>query len=159
MGLRRRHVSHFGVFATLSWANHACHHNAQQSWNTSTQQLDVYALADIKAGEQITLNYNPENIISRLYTYRAYGFMCFCAWCEADVDEGQRRESNERRREINRGLLGVSREVAPGRAMRGASEVVAGLILEHVKDYRLGLVFADAFDIALSVGEGYVAIL
>lgn len=50
-------VEEGGVFALASRINHHCDSNAHNSWNEDTERYTVHASRDIKAGEEITINY------------------------------------------------------------------------------------------------------
>ncbi|KAF1847010.1 SET domain-containing protein [Cucurbitaria berberidis CBS 394.84] len=81
--------------------NHACRPNALWRFNDYTLAFDVFALKDIKAGEEITLSYGLETRSHRrrVKSIEAnFGFTCGCPLCTAD--EAIIEESNDRLSEI-----------------------------------------------------------
>lgn len=75
-----------GFFPNISFLNHSCHPNAQQSWNANFGSREgtetVYALRAITVGEEITISYCPEGqSMGGNYLKDVYGFDCVCAWC------------------------------------------------------------------------------
>jgi len=69
------------------------------------------------------------------------------------VESEVRLQSNSNRRNVNDGLLYVHRERDVGKAMQAANQVLALLITEEVRDFRVGLLFADCFDVAVQCGD------
>jgi len=62
--------------------NHACFPNAEYSWNDKLKMGTVYAVCDIKAGDEITINYGYEMYQCRSDHIRGkFGFICLCNTC------------------------------------------------------------------------------
>ncbi|KAL5115573.1 hypothetical protein ACEQ8H_006549 [Pleosporales sp. CAS-2024a] len=81
--------------------NHACRPNAAWRFNDHTLALDVFALKDIKPGEEITISYGYETRArrQRMRSLEAnHNFKCLCSLCtasQAEIDA-----SNDRLSEI-----------------------------------------------------------
>lgn len=151
LGPRRLKAGHFGVFPLLSWANHSCHHNAHHAWNESLKAMTVYALNDIAADEQITISYAPANVINRDLIKRLYGFTCYCDWCMLRPED--RQASDEKHHKVEDWSMRVHREKDKGKALWIVHCAFEIMLEEPIKDYRLGMLFADAYDIALTLGD------
>jgi hypothetical protein len=151
LGARRRKAHHFGVFPLLSWANHACHPNANHAWNESLKAITVCALDDIASGEQITISYAPANVIDRDLINKTYGFTCYCDWCTQRPEDRQQSDANYRK--VEAWSMRIHREEDEGKAMWIANCALMAMLEEGIKDYRLGLLFADAFDIAVNKSD------
>lgn len=82
------------IYPTISRLNHSCQPNAEySSYNAPIRDvLQVVATSDIKAGERITISYdprvsdptNPMDRAQRQYMLRALRFTCICQRCEAE---------------------------------------------------------------------------
>ncbi|KAH8663142.1 hypothetical protein BGZ60DRAFT_380050, partial [Tricladium varicosporioides] len=70
-----------GIFGTLSWLNHHCRPNCQQSWNASLKKVTIHALRDIIDDEELTISYVPGGVVDPDYIADTYGFECLCTWC------------------------------------------------------------------------------
>ncbi|KAH9871412.1 hypothetical protein IAQ61_005591, partial [Plenodomus lingam] len=81
--------------------NHACRPNAGWRFNDYTMSVEIFALKDIKPGEEITVSYGFETRSSarRMKSIEAnLGFTCRCSLCSADQDVIE--ASNDRLSEI-----------------------------------------------------------
>ncbi|KAH6678384.1 hypothetical protein B0J14DRAFT_635514 [Halenospora varia] len=83
-----------GIFGTLSWLNHHCRPNCQQSWNAGLKQVTIHALRDIKDDEELTISYVPEGVVDPGYIADTYGFECFCTWCMLPNPTKEQSEKN-----------------------------------------------------------------
>lgn len=91
------------VFGTTSRFNHSCKANANFAWNDITQRGSIFALRDIREGEEITLNYGGTagTFAERQMTLKErYNFDCLCELCS--LDQASRDSSDERRKEIKK---------------------------------------------------------
>jgi SET domain-containing protein len=86
-----------GIFKHATRLNHSCAPNCYVSSNHKLEELCVYALQDIKQGEELTIAYNSDEVIfqdrqtkMQLLEDR-YGFECTCPACE-DTELGRRNE-------------------------------------------------------------------
>ncbi|KAE9368533.1 SET domain-containing protein [Stipitochalara longipes BDJ] len=71
---------------TIGHINHACFPNAEYSWNDKLQLGIVHAVCDIKAGDEVTINYGFEMYQCRSYHIRErFGFICLCDTCERET--------------------------------------------------------------------------
>ncbi|KAJ4457796.1 putative SET and MYND domain-containing protein [Paratrimastix pyriformis] len=76
----------FALFPIASFFNHSCIPNATFSQNGTA--LNIHALRDIHAGEEITLNYIPlfsSTGRRREHLHRVYHFPCGCPRCSRDL--------------------------------------------------------------------------
>jgi hypothetical protein len=67
-----------GVFATISRINHSCRPNAAHSWNPLLKEQTVYAVREIKEGDEITLSYHnggPSTVRKQILK-EAFNFDC-----------------------------------------------------------------------------------
>ncbi|BGP04067.1 SET domain-containing protein [Rhodotorula toruloides] len=92
------------VFPKIARINHSCAPNAAQAMNFITFRMEVYAITDIPAGTEITIEYVPSLITASALERRqklrtSFGFdRCLCPVCAASPAEVERSDS--RRREI-----------------------------------------------------------
>ncbi|PBP19390.1 TPR domain-containing protein [Diplocarpon rosae] len=93
MGIRQ------AVFAGASRINHSCVPNAQGNFHEGLGRFNVHATRDIRRGEELSLNYLPEDgslrdvRVGRLR--EGYGFECGCPAC--DVASARGREGEQKR--------------------------------------------------------------
>ncbi|KAI1204923.1 SET domain-containing protein [Annulohypoxylon truncatum] len=85
-----------GVFSLYSRIGHSCVPNAYNSWNPTLERLTIHALHDLKAGDQIFVNYTGN--VCRTRQQRAFslaatwGIICSCPACtEPAIDQLRRR--------------------------------------------------------------------
>ena len=68
------------LFENTSYLNHSCSPNAAAVWNPETRLIEVRAVKEIKAGEEVHIAYahhiQPENA-----RWQALGFQCNCTMC------------------------------------------------------------------------------
>ncbi|KAI1656743.1 hypothetical protein F4813DRAFT_363125 [Daldinia decipiens] len=78
-----------GVFPLYTRINHSCVPNAYNSWNPTLERLTIHAIHDIKAGEQIFVDYIGKTCRTRnqrgFSLYTAWGITCNCAACTDDT--------------------------------------------------------------------------
>ncbi|KAI1143138.1 hypothetical protein F5Y05DRAFT_367588 [Hypoxylon sp. FL0543] len=74
-----------GIFSLCSRIAHSCVPNAHNSWNPTMKRLTIHATRDLKAGDQIFVNYIGN--VCRTRQQRAFslftkwGITCSCAAC------------------------------------------------------------------------------
>ncbi|MBE3042828.1 SET domain-containing protein [Candidatus Bathyarchaeota archaeon] len=87
-----------GIFRNASRINHDCESNAHNSWNSTIKRYTIYALRDIDAGEEITINYTSYTSYTRCFYTREerqkrlrerYAFDCSCRLCSLPPDKSQ----------------------------------------------------------------------
>lgn len=82
-----------GLYVTQSKINHSCNPNAEIRFPFSNNILQVVALRDIKAGEEICISYLDECQINRSrhsrqkYLQENYLFLCECEKCQEQIDQ------------------------------------------------------------------------
>ncbi|KAI2463048.1 SET domain-containing protein [Annulohypoxylon bovei var. microspora] len=81
-----------GVFSLYSRISHSCVPNAHNSWNPTLKRLTIHAIHDLKAGDQIFVDYTGS--VCRTRQQRAFslsttwGITCSCAACtEPAIDQ------------------------------------------------------------------------
>lgn len=79
-----RNTGNLVIFKVASRFNHACIPNAFRRF-TEAGNIVIYAIADIKKGEEITLDYVCAGAVSvsvrRKYLSEKFGFICRCKGC------------------------------------------------------------------------------
>ncbi|KAF8637560.1 hypothetical protein AX17_002746 [Amanita inopinata Kibby_2008] len=94
-GELRRAREYGATFLKIDRCNHSCSPNAAHKWDVVSFASSLYALRDIRAGEEVCITYT--DITAPRQTRRAklkksYGFWCNCQACrledEKDVEEG-----------------------------------------------------------------------
>ncbi|KAF9265101.1 hypothetical protein L218DRAFT_861597 [Marasmius fiardii PR-910] len=86
-----------GVFPRMARLNHACAsaYNLAYAWREEEGELRIYALKDIKEGEELSISYidsrRPrKERIERLE--KAYGFTCTCPICSLPSEESKKSD-------------------------------------------------------------------
>ncbi|KAI0117005.1 hypothetical protein F4814DRAFT_414855 [Daldinia grandis] len=78
-----------GIFSLYTRINHSCVPNAYNSWNPTLERLTIHAIHDIKAGEQIFVDYIGNTCRTRkqrgVSLHIAWGITCNCAACTDDT--------------------------------------------------------------------------
>jgi hypothetical protein len=91
-------TSEFGaVYFTICLINHSCDKNSHHSWQSARNRGTIHALRDIRAGEEITISYDDEDVSSvrRPFLKESFGFDCGCDVCSLLPSEV--KESDARR--------------------------------------------------------------
>ncbi|GMI42708.1 hypothetical protein TrCOL_g6313 [Triparma columacea] len=83
------------VFPTFCRCNHSCRPNIRHQWRPDLQELLLYAVVDIQAGEEMYTTYNggawgqsseASTKDRREYLMKHFGFHCMCRLCtESDA--------------------------------------------------------------------------
>ncbi|KAI1468740.1 uncharacterized protein F4812DRAFT_424522 [Daldinia caldariorum] len=78
-----------GLFSLYSRIGHSCVPNAFNCWNPILQRLTIHAIHDIKAGQQIFVNYTGITCRTRnqrgVSLYAVWRIVCNCAACTDDA--------------------------------------------------------------------------
>ncbi|KAI0844181.1 hypothetical protein F5Y00DRAFT_249229 [Daldinia vernicosa] len=78
-----------GVFPLYSQINHSCVPNAYNSWNPTLERLTIHAIHDIKAGEQIFVDYVGNTCRTRkqraVSLNTTWDITCNCKACTDDA--------------------------------------------------------------------------
>ena len=91
-------VISYAVCLQASRINHSCAPNAYLDFNTNIYQVTVHAIADIPAGQEITISYCSPHYtreIRRGYLAR-YNFVCRCTVCHHSTAVGRLKEAERR---------------------------------------------------------------
>ncbi|EHL01305.1 putative SET domain-containing protein 5 [Glarea lozoyensis 74030] len=140
-----------GVFENISRINHGCLPNAVQNWNGllgEEGEETVYAIKDIKEGEEITTSYLSGGTSKerRAVLKQSFGFDCTCKLC--DSDEADLKASDERLSRIQELHIdiGDSETVRhdPEKALGYCKELLEILEVEGIKDDRVTAMHSDA---------------
>ncbi|GAA5994550.1 SET domain-containing protein [Rhodotorula paludigena] len=98
-----------GMFLLLSRFNSSCRPTlSRPAWNPSTGSTRLYALRDIKAGEELTWTYlnvtfEFEGVEARRDEMRrVFEFECCCPACGPQVGDGERAKSERRLLQLRR---------------------------------------------------------
>ncbi|KAJ7163272.1 hypothetical protein C8R46DRAFT_1177453 [Mycena filopes] len=88
-----------GIFPHMARLNHGCSRafNAVYSWRQREQQIFVYALRDIRRGQELLTTYTDTKRTRndrRAFLSDQYGFLCTCAVCS--LDDAASKVSDER---------------------------------------------------------------
>ncbi|KAF4672525.1 SET and MYND domain-containing protein 5 [Perkinsus chesapeaki] len=76
-----------GLYRGVALTNHSCSPNAEASFGSS-RALQVTALAELRAGEEVLQSYIDEHLplaVRQSKLKKAYGFICRCARCRKDA--------------------------------------------------------------------------
>lgn len=91
-----------GIFATACLINHSCLPNTTFNWDDNATWARIHAICDIKAGDEITVDYNSgdPSEVRRIRLKTLFGFTCTCQICSSST--AQVLASNTRRILIQR---------------------------------------------------------
>jgi hypothetical protein len=157
------------VFPHAARFNHDCNPNACFTWNAAIRKETMHAMADIPAGDEITISYCDmvHDKSMRAWELKHYGFVCGCRACTGDVrDEdtfayqsaGRRFRLQELEKET-RDLRGANMEAGAQRnEFVGKLVEMAGLHCAE-GDYtaRLASVYLDIALVCEVRGDGKMA--
>ena len=81
-----------GVGIQSSRFNHSCVSNAEFDENKITEAIEIRAVSNIKAGDEITIKYAGQNDMKKLNTRREnflkrWNFQCHCHLCEEETEK------------------------------------------------------------------------
>jgi hypothetical protein len=78
-----------GIFPHAARFNHSCNPNACFTWNSAIGKETIHTMADIEAGDEITISYCDmiHDKTLRAWELRHYGFVCDCRACVEDEDD------------------------------------------------------------------------
>lgn len=91
-----------GIFATACLVNHSCVPNTNFNWDKKAQLGTIHAICNIKAGEEIAIDYNGGDPYGtrQIHLKQSFGFTCACQLCSSTTD--QLLASDSRRIQIQR---------------------------------------------------------
>ena len=86
IGGRGGNVNHAALFLTGSRLNHSCRPNISHAFHESVGEIFMWAIADIKQGEELCITYLDSRKMDTWETRRRvlekdYGFICACEVC------------------------------------------------------------------------------
>jgi hypothetical protein len=143
-----------GVFENISRINHSCLPNAVHSWNGllgERGEETVYAVRDIKEGEEITVSYlagGPSKERQSILK-QSFGFDCTCVLCDSsDADLKASDERLSRIQELHHDI-GDSETLysEPEKTLGYCKEILEILEVEGIKDDRLSRAYFDVFQV------------
>ncbi|KAF7190771.1 SET domain-containing protein 5 [Pseudocercospora fuligena] len=148
-----------GIFPVCSRFNHSCTANAAYHWNPHSEEEKVYSVQDIRAGEEITVNYISDEVWHlpgkerRAAIKAKFGFDCQCDRCanEHELESDRRRK---RLGDINRAVGGGQLIITnPAKALALCREAVQLLKEEGEGAPLLEQVYYDAFQVCVCHGD------
>ncbi len=84
--------THGGLFLTMARLNHSCRPNVNHFWSSELQMTLVFALRDIRIGEELCTTYGPSEWSDtrgrREYLRERFMFDCNCEMCLEGNDDG-----------------------------------------------------------------------
>ena len=150
-----------GIFPVCSRFNHSCCSNAEYSWCSAIGQERVFAVKDIKEGEEITVSYLSDRFWPTARNERQqhllanFAFRCSCDVCSRGSDEVS--ASNERRQTLSQldALIGdgVLIVMQPGRALAHCKETLYLLEKEGESGVKIYATYYDAFQVCVTHGD------
>ncbi|ROV91562.1 hypothetical protein VPNG_09746 [Cytospora leucostoma] len=127
-----------GLFVLYSRINHSCSPNAHAHYNGTTERLTVHATRDIKAGEQVFVQYFDNACLprdQRQNQAKGFGFVCACPACNTDLATEPLRERVHQleqgiRQYVEKDPFGPAHVPnSPDQALRDVEELIG--LLEH----------------------------
>lgn len=127
-----------GLFVLYSRINHSCSPNTHAHYNGTTERLTVHATRDIKAGEQIFVQYFDNACLprdQRQNQAKGFGFTCVCPACNNDLATEPLRERMHQleqgiRQWVEKDPFGPAQvPSSPGQALRDVGELIG--LLRH----------------------------
>jgi hypothetical protein len=139
------------IFPLIARINHSCRPNAQHAWNGTEVEEMVYAVREIREGEQITLSYHAggPSRERRRELREFFGFECACEVCALPAKELAISDERLRRAKVLDAAIGDAKRVrmTPEAALRDCRELLGLYEEEGVKDLRIPRLYYDAFQI------------
>ncbi|KAF4629061.1 hypothetical protein G7Y89_g9088 [Cudoniella acicularis] len=140
-----------GIFPTISWINHSCHPNVQQSWNSALKAVTLHTIRDVEEDEELTISYIPGGRINTSYLYNVFNFRCSCTWCMLPDEDRQHSDRNRFRISSLRQRL-PEEKIIPA-ALKIAHELVDLLEEEGMMDFNLGRTYLHCFEMLCKESE------
>ncbi len=150
-----------GIFPDCSRFNHNCCSNAAYSWCSKLGLERVFAVKDIKEGEEISVSYLSEQFWTTPRTERRrhlldeFGFQCCCDICLQNTEDTSASDTRRRKlcqldAAIGNGMLIISN---PGRALKSCKDVLQLLREEGESDMKVYAAYYDAFQVCVAHGD------
>eukprot|EP00439_Symbiodinium_sp_Y106_P009584 s4112_g1.t1 len=143
------------VCPTLARLNHSCSPNCQQSWDATSGTEKLYAMCDIREGDELCITYcdlRKPRADRKVELRLKYGFDCACPACSSPDCS----QSDQNRVAIARLEEELCREgpANPERGLRCAEQLLATIDEEGLSDKMLrGLACYEAMEMALRLGD------
>ncbi|KAH6842235.1 hypothetical protein B0I37DRAFT_314285 [Chaetomium sp. MPI-CAGE-AT-0009] len=147
-----------GIFLDASRINHACIHNAQNTWNEDLQQLTIHAVRDINKGEEITIMYLQDRAnrsARQLTLQKTFRFTCSCSLCSLSGPQLQLSDARlDDILRLDKSIGDVVQTVAsPLRALHDVRKLLRLCEEEGIDDATVPRAYYDAFQIAIFNGD------
>lgn len=150
-----------GIFPNCSRFNHSCCSNASYSWCNKLGLERIFAVKDIKEGEEISVSYLSVQFgmtpgsERRRHLLDEFGFQCYCDICsqnteDASASDTRRRKLSQLNAAIGDGILIVTN---PGRALKSCKDVLQLLKEEGESDVTVYAAYYDAFQVCVAHGD------
>lgn len=154
------------VFPTVARINHSCVPNSQGNFNDNLESFTIYATRDIAIGEEVTISYLHDQLGLRAARqaklHDGYGFHCACELCSGTSQ--RRRESRQRRSEIQSRLKAFALQQAPVCTQKAALQKLAltRLVIdaheqEGLAGRELASLYSAAAGLAVQLGDDTLA--
>jgi SET domain len=147
-----------GIFPTAARLNHACTANAVYSWHKGEEKVRVFAIKDIKQGDEITADYTRNDVWANVRAARVrmildqFSFTCRCEVC--NLTGVEQVNSSMRRSEFGRLCKALQKgEKNPGKALGYCRDMLRILEDEGEQDMKVGAVFKAAFERCVDCGD------
>ncbi|KAJ0107043.1 SET domain-containing protein 5 [Diaporthe amygdali] len=148
-----------GVYASICLINHSCLPNSHHNWNDNEKHETIHAIRPIKAGEEITIQYDHggPSKVRRAFLRKNYGFECDCKTCTLPPAELQ--ASDDRRvlfRQLDSAICDLFRQrTKPAQSLRDCHTLLQAVDKEFDGhgDARSCSLYYDAFQICIAHGD------
>lgn len=146
-----------GIFVKASRLNHSCNPNAWYSWNDTIGQLNIHAVRNIRAGEEVTISYLTtvlEYSERQLVLRERFKFSCKCKLCLLPPEE--RENSDSRLRKLAAIGTAYADLIFAGRPDKALPILHTMLLLFDAEDIRgvsRARAYHDAYGIAITRGD------
>jgi hypothetical protein len=142
---------HGGIFLLISRINHSCCPNVLHSWCQATNEERIYAIKQIKAGEQIFTSYLDD--LFNTYEQRkellqaSWKFSCQCSAC---LPENRAKSDANRKRlaDLYEAFPSMGRN--PVKAKNAANEMMKLIESEGQTEARFGPICYEAYQILIA---------
>ena len=136
-----------GVFAIVSRLNHSCCASCSYRWNAELHQLTIHACRNVKAGEELTIDYDCYGGFARREVRRkalkeSFGFECACEKCRL---EGEALMASEERIDQIGDSSSIANELLKRVALPELSSNDAAVVLRSLEE-RYALIEAEGGD-------------
>ena len=148
------------VYPDICRINHSCRSNSHNSWNAALDAETIHATRDIRAGEEITIDYTDGDRSSARWAKLrdSFGFQCDCVVCSLPPAELKASDvRRERMKELDEKIGDPSRMLSnPAGALADCRSLILAIEEEYPDTTHalLARAYYDAFQICAAHGDG-----